>query len=60
MFKETIYRIIHAPMKFINTNKKRRSLKKRTAHEKGPKIIVALTPEYGNMGDQIIALAEIR
>lgn len=59
MFKQVIYKIIHFILNFFCTQKKIIVTKKMYSQKSAPKIIIALTPEYGNMGDQLIAYAEI-
>ncbi len=58
VIKEKLYKLIHAPISAIKRRKKISYAQKQTRKETKPKLILALTPEYGNMGDQIITVAE--
>lgn len=58
MLKELIYRLIHMPRSAAERKINIKNARARTRSEVKPKLIPALTPEYGNMGDQIIAVAE--
>lgn len=58
MLKELIYRLIHMPRSAIERKNNIKKVLARTSSETKPKLVLVLTPEYGNMGDQIIAVAE--
>lgn len=58
MLKELVYRLIHIPRSAAERKISIKKARARTSSETKPKFILALTPEYGNMGDQIIAVAE--
>lgn len=56
--KEKIYKIVHTPKSEIKRQKNIFYNKQQTKKENMPKLVLALTPEYGNLGDQIITVAE--